>query len=520
MTKQYGRKLGFNANENGDPGVSPEARRRAVSRVIERGLSRPLQATDYDTSWALRLSNADGTLAYPHLLERLLDRQREDGSWGGRVPHAHDRLLSTLSVVVAMHGSTDPRAKKSLEAGVLYLRQHLGDLVDPEVDRTIGFELIFPALLEEAAEVGLDLPFAAMDHLKQERATKLGLLPQDIFRNHTTVLFSLEAFRRKLDVQAASGLLLENGSMANSPSATAYLLSRIPGWREKLPRSAAYLDGLLEMAERGLPPAHPCDVFVRAWTLYYLQHGGLFHANREVLEPHLDYLRDNVWPDGVWFAANSGSVDSDDTAVTLLVLHHAGYEVDGSLLLQFEEDRWFSAHRYESNPSVSTNLHILEALPVIPKPHRERVREKILSYLLGVRREGAYWRDKWHASVYYPTTMALTILSEHARAELRPTVDWLLAAQRPNGSWGEHMPTTEETSLTLLALLKYHRGVRPLPEASLRRAAAYLSNHDGASARGYPELWIGKSLYAPDFAIEAARLSTLALYEDTFGSPR
>lgn len=519
MTKQYGRKLGLYASENGDRGVSAEARRRAVTRVIGRGLSRPLQATDYDTSWALRLSNADGTLAYPRLLDRLLDRQREDGSWGGRVPHAHDRLLSTLSVVVAMYGSTDPRVEKSRDAGVLYLQQHLGDL-DPEVDRTIGFELIFPALLEEAAEVGLDLPFATMDHLKRERATKLGLLPQNIFQDHTTVLFSLEAFRHKLDVEAASGLLLENGSMANSPSATAYLLSQIPGWREKLPRSAAYLDGLLDVPERGLPPVHPCDVFVRAWTLYYLQHGGLFHANRDVLEPHLDYLQKNLGPSGVWFAANSGSVDSDDTAVTLLVLHHAGYEVDGSLLLQFEEDRWFSAHRYESNPSVSTNLHILEALPVIPKPHRDRVRQKILSYLLGARRGGAYWRDKWHASVYYPTTMALTILSEHARAELGPTIDWLLATQRPDGSWGEHLSTTEETSLALLALLKYHRGVRPLPEAPLRRAAAYLADHDGASERGYPELWIGKSLYAPDFAIEAARLSTLALWEDTFGSLR
>jgi hypothetical protein len=31
-------------------------------------------------------------------------------------------------------------------------------------------------------------------------------------------------------------------------------------------------------------------------------------------------------------------------------------------------------------------------------------------------------------------------------------------------------------------------------------------------------LWIGKSLYAPAFAIEAVGLSALALYGDTFGA--
>lgn len=520
MTEQHRREVGLGANENGGGGAVPEDEGRAVARLVERGLSSPLQATDYDTSWALRLSDADGAPAYPRLLGRLLDRQREDGSWGGQVHHAHDRLLTTLAVVIAMSGFTDPRVEEARAAGVLYLRRHSGDL-DPEADRTIGFELIFPALLEEAAELGLDLPFAALRHLQRERAAKLKLLPEDgIFRSHTTALFSLEAFRADLDVEGATRLLLTNGSVANSPSATAYLLGRVPNWRDRLPQSAAYLDGLLASPDSGLPAVYPCDVFVRAWTLYYLQRGGLFEMNRDVLQPHLDYLRDSVGPDGVWFAANSGSVDSDDTAVALLILHRAGYEVDGTSLLQFEGDRWFSAHRHESNPSVSTNLHILEALTTFPKEHGARVREKILSYLLGVRRAGAYWRDKWHVSAYYPTSMALTILADQAGVDLGPTLGWILANQRPDGSWGEYMPTTEETSLVLLALLQYHNNARPLPEAPMRRAAAYLVTQETPGERGFPELWIGKSLYTPVFAIQAVRLAALALYEDTFGSIR
>ncbi|WP_166177341.1 prenyltransferase/squalene oxidase repeat-containing protein [Rubrobacter tropicus] len=517
MTEQYRRELGLSPNDNGDRGVVPEDERRAVARLIERGLSRPLQATDYDTSWALRLSNANGTPAYPRLLGPLLDRQREDGSWGGQIHHGHDRLLTTLAVVIAISGLADPRAEESRDAGVLYLRRHSEDL-DPETDRTIGFELIFPALLEEAAEIGLDLPLAAPRHLEREREAKLNLLPKDgILTSHTTALFSLEAFRPNLDVEEAAGLLLDNGSMANSPSATACLLGQIPDWRDRLPRSAAYLDALLAPPASGLPAAHPCDVFVRAWTLYYMQHGGLFEANRDLLEPYLEHLWGSVWPKGVGFASTSGFVDSDDTAMTMLVLHRAGYEVDGSLLLAFEEDRWFSVHKHESNPSVSANLHILEASPVIPEKDRGRVREKILAHLFAIRRGGAYWRDKWHASVYYPTTRALAILSRYERSRLEPTVEWLLANQRSDGSWGEHMPTTEETSLVLLSLLQYHRTARPVPKEPMRRAAAYLLAADGPTDRGFPELWIGKSLYAPIFVIEAVRLSALTLYKDTFG---
>jgi halimadienyl-diphosphate synthase len=140
-----------------------------------------------------------------------------------------------------------------------------------------------------------------------------------------------------------------------------------------------------------------------------------------------------------------------------------------------------------------------------------------LAYLFAIRRNGAYWRDKWHASVYYPTTRALAILSPYERSRLEPTVEWLLANQRPDGSWGEHMATTEETSLVLLSLLQYHRTARPVPEEPMRRAAAYLSAGDGSTDLGFPELWIGKSLYAPVFIIEATRLSALTLYKDTFG---
>ena len=58
----------------------------AVRSVLRVEAARPIQPTDYDTCWVARLTNPDGTLAYPDLLWRLLKRQRPDGSWGGTIP--------------------------------------------------------------------------------------------------------------------------------------------------------------------------------------------------------------------------------------------------------------------------------------------------------------------------------------------------------------------------------------------------------------------------------------------------
>lgn len=70
--------------------------------ILRMETSRPIQPTDYDTCWVARLINADGTLAYPDLLRQLLERQHSDGSWGGRVPYAHDRLLTTLAIILLL----------------------------------------------------------------------------------------------------------------------------------------------------------------------------------------------------------------------------------------------------------------------------------------------------------------------------------------------------------------------------------------------------------------------------------
>ena len=79
----------------------------AAESILKVETSRPIQPTDYDTCWVARLINPDGTLAYPELLRQLLGRQHPDGSWGGRIPYAHDRLRTRRPRVTPTRSSPE-----------------------------------------------------------------------------------------------------------------------------------------------------------------------------------------------------------------------------------------------------------------------------------------------------------------------------------------------------------------------------------------------------------------------------
>lgn len=489
----------------------------AADELLRMDMPQPIQPTDYDTCWAARLTKPDGSLAYPDLLRWLVERQHPDGSWGSQVPHIHDRILTTLSVVLllARFGHRQQDRTQQL-AGERYVWQHAGRL-HHDAHRTVGFEMILPTLLVEGRELNVNLPYAQLKHYEDQREKKLSLLPvRRLFEIRTTALFSLEAFAGRVDLEAATDLRLEDGSMVTSPSATAFLLSQFPDWRSSHPESATYLEGLLGSRNTGLPTVAPCDVFMRTWILYYLHYGGLLDGRDESLKPHYEYLLECWRPEGVGWAS-TGLPDSDDTATTLLALRRAGYEIDGACLLAYERDQHFAVFDGEFDPSISANLHILEALETLPEQDRARARDKILGYVLRARQHGTFWSDKWHASVYYPTSIALMVLPSYVPHEMETTLRWILHTQHANGAWGQYMPTREETALTLLALLNHHRTIRALAHEPLHRAAEYLIATERPLGESHPQLWVSKALYAPEFVVKGAVLAALGLYYETFG---
>lgn len=488
----------------------------AVDSLLRSDLSYLTHPTDYDTSWAARLENPDGTLAYPDLLQELVDSQHADGSWGGQLPNGFDRLITTLSVTALLARFGDRQQDKdALLSGQLYIWRQVGN-VHNGGNSTVGFEMILPTLLQEGLDLGLQLPRAHLKRFETDREKKLTLLPSSkLFERRTTALFSLEAFAQYgVDIANVENLLSDDGSVAGSPSATAWLLSQDQNWRQRFSKSAEYLETLLTRYETGLPTVAPYDIFARSWVLYNLYFGGLLDGHETLLDRHYEYLL-KYWQPDVGVGASSNAIpDSDDTSMVILALLRGGHTVDGSLLLAYERENYFAVFEHERHPSISANLHILEALDTLPEKDRPRVRDKIIRYVLGTRQYDAFWSDKWHASAYYPTSQAMIALSPHVPHEMKSTVNWLLFTQQSNGGWGQYTVTVEETALSLLALLYYHRNIETVPLEPLHRAAAYLLEQEKPFGQNYPELWIAKALYAPTYIIRSTILAALSLYQD------
>jgi hypothetical protein len=274
----------------------------------------------------------------------------------------------------------------------------------------------------------------------------------------------------------------------------------------------------------GVPHFYPLRTFEIAWVLEHLTFAGFSLKEGNVIDPSLwEELQAAVDEDGVSMDPAFGISDGDTTAVTARVLALSGRPLDPAILYRFEDPqtRIFRTFDFERNASVSTNAHALEALALMPDyPDRQEVWDRVVTMLLAARRYQSYWIDKWHASPLYATSHVLISLlhsNEPLVSECIGSVDWLVHVQRNDGSWGHFdRGTAEETAYALLTLLHYHRRFGMVDVDVLKRGAAYLWRVAGGD-QTYPDLWIAKSLFAPEGVVKAAILAAMLLYVETVG---
>jgi len=461
-------------------------------------------AIAYSTAFAARLRDGGGTPLFPRALEWLRHRQWPDGSWGGAVPNASDRLVSTLAAVGALAEVPRPWAAEAVQAGLAYLRAYPAAWrADPY--ELIAFELAVPHLLAEARQRGLDLPYAGFDDLSRLRADKLARVPAGAWTNRpTTLLYSLEVLGGAYDPAPAGRFLAANGSLGNSPSATAAYWAATGS-----PDALAYLRRLdAASPDGGFPEVYPIATFEAAWVLNSLHRAGIVP---DTARPHLERLRARLGDAGVVAIDPDFPVpDSDDSAMVLTVLLDAGYDVRHLLdqLLVFEGDDCFTTFPYERRASVSANARVLEALAHRPEAFPAQI-AKVTAHLMAERRDGVWWQDKWHVSPYYATAAAVFALIRTVGPDaLDGTRRWLIDTQHPDGSWGGPGGTAEETAYAVLALDALAGGRAASPGVF---GAAHQRLRHWPDERGCPELWIGKGLYTPRTVVRAAILAGSAV---------
>lgn len=455
----------------------------------------------YDTAWFARLETDNGDPLYPSTRLWLANNQHQDGSWGAYFETFHDRMISTLSAVTALASSHQRNHfETAIQRGLDYLRQHSRQLAQDPYE-TIGFELLFPALLAQARDLKLVTPDEDFAFIEDIRREKMARIPESwIYQPESPMTHNLEFLGNDVDIVRAQSLLTVNGSIGNSPSASAYLFKYLQD-----NRLATYLHQTHSQSrDGGIPNVRPFEVFEWSWVLYHLDLSGLRPARAR---RGTDYLKQAWRSHGLGFSASGVLPDSDDSAVVMKVLESEDWFVSLDFLAQYRSDHGYLCFPFERNPSISSNIHLYDALKDRTEPCAHEMRENIRAFLVDARQEGAYWTDKWHISPYYATCHAILALSPDASL-IDPAIDWILETQQQDGSWGLFAGTLEETAYCLLALLTHDDRSRPEIKRAAHKGAEFLLE----SKTLYPEMWVGKGLYAPISVIESAIISARALF--------
>lgn len=456
----------------------------------------------YDTAWTARVMNEFGTPVFPECIKWLLENQHSDGSWGSHVLNYHDRLLSTLSTIIALKEINKRRYNNYIQKGETYIWENLKNL---ELDNTrlIGSELLFPSLMEEAYSLGLDLPY----HIKvyqQEYQSKLEKIDQSLWYSpHTTLSFSFEFLGDSVDLDQITNIQLPNGSVATSPAATAFFLNHTHD-----ETAFSYLKKVLSVTGDGSAmTVYPVEVFEYGWILYNFMLARLFF---ERYTDVCDFLSANIKDSGIGHSAQFPVCDADDTAVAYNVLYPGKYSLDYEVFDSYWTGQYYQTFQYELDYSVSTNIHILDFVQSCSEfPEREQVIENVVHFLKKNIHPQGLWIDKWHASPYYPTSHAVIALSDVAPFLAEKAVSWILETQNEDGTWGN---TLEETALAAQALLHYHQRVDHIDTSVVSRALPHITHTVLPLTRKLPELWIGKVLYCPQHVVLSSLASASIMY--------
>jgi halimadienyl-diphosphate synthase len=473
-----------------------------------------MSSTAYDTAWVARLNEIDLELSNKSL-EWISENQLPDGSWGAKdIYYYHDRVICTLASMIALtHRGKRTHDKTQIEKGLLALEKITagatqGLASDPN-GSTIGFEMIAPTLVAEAEKLGIikQQGNRILGRLGNMRSRKIEKLAGRKINKTLTLAFSSEMAGIDQQFMLDEENLQEaNGSVAHSPSATAYFAKYLkPGNAEAM----VYLNQWVA-SDGGVPDDDPFDVFEPAWVLWNLNLiPDLDPEITKLFMPHLDELQKN-WDStkGVGHALEYNAKDSDDSALVFDLLAQFGREVDIQGILHYEEQEHFRCFELEANPSVSANIHVLGALKMADYESHHPSVQKILSFLISNQTGGEFWFDKWHASPYYATSHVIIIASGYADVLCRGAVEWIIDTQNADGSWGFYNPTAEETAYALQALIFARRYGSKIPESVIQSGLRWLLAHKELP---YTPLWIGKALYTPILVVQSTVLSAIAL---------
>ncbi|KAL2936261.1 Ent-kaur-16-ene synthase chloroplastic [Bienertia sinuspersici] len=301
-----------------------------------------LSISAYDTAWVAMVPSlaAPSTPCFPRSIDWILENQLCDGSWGLLDHHdtslVKDTLSSTLACVLAL--KTWSVGEEQMTRGLDFIASNFASAMDEHQLCPIGFDVIFPSMIEKAMKMGVNLHLSPtdIDVMLQKRDLQFMRIygKSSKTRNYYLAYIS-EALGKTQDWKMVMRYQKKNGSLFNSPSTTAAAFSELQDTN-----CYTYLLSVLQKFGNAVPTTYPVDAYFRLYMVDTLQKLGIVgHFKEEINSVLTDTFRQSrQWEQG----DEELFSDSVATMMAFRLLRDHGYGVSSELLANnYDEDSCF-----------------------------------------------------------------------------------------------------------------------------------------------------------------------------------
>lgn len=313
--------------------------------------------SSYDTAWVAMVPSPHSAKVpcFPECLHWVLHNQLEDGSWG--LPHHQPLLLkdvlsSTLACVLAL--KRWGIGEQLISKGLRFIELNFASATDKDQYSPIGFDVIFPGMLEYAQHLSLKLHLESrvFNELLHKRAIQLTRsYDSSSLELNAYLAYVSEGMGELQDWKMVMKYQRKNGSLFNSPSTTAASLIHLHD-----SGCLDYLRGALKKFGNAVPTIYPINIHARLCMVDNLKKLGICRHFAVEIQNVLDETY-RCWLQGEDEIFTSAGTCS----MAFRILRGYGYNISSDPVAQFLEQEQCSGHLND----IYTMLDLYQALEMI-----------------------------------------------------------------------------------------------------------------------------------------------------------
>ncbi|XP_065867881.1 terpene synthase 6, chloroplastic-like [Euphorbia lathyris] len=342
---------------------------KKMGDVVRKNIPLLGSASSYDTAWVGMVASQNSSEPeplFPECLKWIMENQHPDGSWSLYPSHPlliKDSLSSTLACLLSLHKWN--LAPKLVHTGLDFIATNLWAATDIRQRSPMGFDIIFPGMIHQAIDLGINLPFNNSSIHNMLSNPHLHITSLEEGKTSHLAYFA-EGLNRLNDWKQLLQYQRSNGSLFNSPSTTAAAAIHIGD-----EKCLHYLKSLIKQFDNGaVPTLYPLDVNTRINIIDILEKFGI----HRYFTDEITNLLDDTYRS--WMEGNEEIfLDPGSCAMGFRLLRKHGYDITSDSLAKFEKKEIFyhSASVHESDTKSilelykASQMRILQNEPVLDR---------------------------------------------------------------------------------------------------------------------------------------------------------